>query len=201
MKAGLVGAAKCHVLLDPSIPYVGVDGGVQTLVDQHISPMFVVGDFDSIKNTKLIETFNHIRLPMRKDDTDTQVAIEYLIEKGYNDIVLYGVTGGRLDHFMAIICLLQKFRQYKLSVIDEQNKIYLLKSGTHIIKKEMYKYISFFACQEVCISIQGCQYALNEYVLTSDNPLCVSNEIKEEQCTITISSDVIVVQSNNGRGT
>lgn len=200
MKAGLVGAAKCSILLDPSIPYIGVDGGLQTLLDQQITPMFVVGDFDSIENIKLLETFKHIRLPMRKDDTDTQVAIEYLIEKGYNDIVLYGVTGGRLDHFMVIICLLQKFRQYKLSVFDEQNKIYLLKSGTHRIKKEGYQYVSFFACQELLISIEGCQYELNEYRLTSNNPLCVSNEIKNEYCSITISNDVIVVQSNNGRG-
>ena len=36
--------------------------------------------------------------------TDTHAAIEYAISKGYDEIELYGVTGGRLDHFFAVMC-------------------------------------------------------------------------------------------------
>ena len=30
------------------------------------------------------------------------------LSKGYDEIELYGVTGGRLDHFFAVMCLLRK---------------------------------------------------------------------------------------------
>lgn len=200
MKAGLVGASGEDILLDKQLDYIGVDGGVEILLKQGIMPKMVVGDFDSLTDKSLIEKIEHIRLPMRKDDTDTAVAIEYLIEKGYNEIMLYGVTGGRLDHFMAVLCLLKKYRDFHLTIMDTQNKIYLLKSGIHKIKKEKYQYLSFFAVDKTTITIEGCQYPLKEYELSQSDPLCVSNEIIGEECKIKISDDIFVIQSNNKGG-
>lgn len=139
MKAGLVGAADTSITLDSNLKYIGVDGGVETLLAQNIMPMVVVGDYDSLVNKECLKKIEHIQLPRQKDDTDTAIAIEYLLSNGYNDIVLYGVTGGRLDHFLAVLCLLKKYRDYKLTVIDEQNKIYLLKAGKHFIHKNEYQ--------------------------------------------------------------
>ena len=200
MKAGLVGAGLCDVLLDKSIDYIGVDGGIETLFAQGITPKVVVGDFDSLTNTNWLEDLEQIRLPMHKDDTDTAIAIEYLIKNGYNDITLYGVTGGRLDHFMAVLCLLKKYRDHHLTIVDSQNKIYLLTKGTYQIKKENYQYISFFAVSQSIMTIKGCEYPLVDYLLDQRDPLCVSNEICDNECTITTSADLIVIQSNNKGG-
>ncbi len=200
MKAGLVGAADTSITLDSNLKYIGVDGGVETLLAQNIMPMVVVGDYDSLVNKECLKKIEHIQLPRQKDDTDTAIAIEYLLSNGYNDIVLYGVTGGRLDHFLAVLCLLKKYRDYKLTVIDEQNKIYLLKAGKHFIHKNEYRYLSFFTDQDTIISIKGCVYPLNQYLLKNNDPLCVSNEICEDICEIEINQDVIVVQSNNKGG-
>ena len=129
MKAGLVGAAPTRMTLDPNLPYIGVDGGVETLLSQGIMPMVVVGDYDSLKDKDCLKKIRNIQLPQQKDDTDTAIAIEYLLSNGYNDIVLYGVTGGRIDHFLAVLCMLKKYRDHSLTVLDEQNKIYILKAG------------------------------------------------------------------------
>lgn len=200
MKAGLVGAAPTQIQFDPDLPYIGVDGGVETLLAQKIMPMVVVGDYDSLKDKECLKKIKNIQLPQQKDDTDTAIAIEYLLSNGYNDIILYGVTGGRIDHFMAVLCMLKKYRDYSLTIMDEQNKIYLLKTGTHCIHKNEYHYVSFFADQETYITIKGCLYPLDRYLLKNNDPLCVSNEICGETCEIEITRDVIVIQSNNKGG-
>lgn len=200
MKAGLVGAAPTRMTLDPNLPYIGVDGGVETLLSQGIMPMVVVGDYDSLKDKDCLKKIRNIQLPQQKDDTDTAIAIEYLLSNGYNDIVLYGVTGGRIDHFLAVLCMLKKYRDHSLTVLDEQNKIYILKAGKHCIHKNEYRYLSFFTDQDTYITIKGCVYPLDQYLLKNNDPLCVSNEICDETCEIEITSDVIVVQSNNKGG-
>lgn len=96
--------------------------------------------------------------------------------------------------------LIKKYRDYRLTIINDQNKIYLLKAGTHHIHRDQYQYISFFAVSQTVITIEGCQYPLNEYLLKQDDPLCVSNEMINDQCTILISDDVLVIQSNNKGG-
>ncbi len=75
------------------------------------------------------------------------------------------MTGGRLDHFFAIIALLKRYRDYELTIYDKQNKIYLLRPGKHMINKDNYKYLSFFAVNQSVLSIEGCFYPLNEYLL------------------------------------
>ena len=199
-KAAIVGASECHVELDPNLDYIGVDGGNEILFKQHIKPMLSVGDFDSLTNAQILKEIKKISLPTHKDDTDSAIAIEYLIEKGYNDITLYGVTGGRLDHFLAVCTLLSKYRDAKLTIIDEQNKMYLLKEGVHKIQKEDYQYISFFALTKANLTIEGCAYPLDHYDLMYNDPLCVSNEILLKECTITTSNDIYVIQSRNKKG-
>lgn len=83
------------------------------------------GDFDSLQNRQTLENLNIQILPERKDVTDTHAAIDYLLSKGYDEIEIYGATGGRLDHFFAVMCLLEKYQDIKLKVIDQQNCIQL----------------------------------------------------------------------------
>ena len=197
MKIGIVGAGQLDIDLDPSMDYIGVDGGLESLLNQNIEPKIIVGDFDSLNNQDLIKTYKNIKLPTVKDDTDLAKAIEYAIACRYNDIELYGVTGGRLDHFMAVICLLKKYSHHHITIYDAYNKIYLLNAGTHQILKQNYQYLSFFALKPVTISIIGCQYPLDHYLLDIDDPLCVSNEIINDIGMIEVNEDIIVIQSNN----
>lgn len=47
-----------------------------------------------------------IRLRPEKDDSDTQSAMNYAIRTGAKKIVIFGVTGNRVDHLMANFGLL-----------------------------------------------------------------------------------------------
>ncbi len=195
MQIGICGASKFSSTLDKKIPYIAVDGGFDTALEQGIIPVYVVGDFDSIKNRESISDFQTKILPCRKDITDTEYAITYAIEQGYDEIYLYGVTGGRLDHFMAIICLLQKYQQCKLYIVDDQNIIQLLDNKKQIVDCLGYTYFSLFALEDTCISIESAKYPLVNYILSSSDPLCVSNEPVNNQCIITNDKPILFVLS------
>lgn len=195
MKIGICSALAEE--LDSSLDYIGVDRGIEILVNQGIKPIYAIGDFDSIKNKDLLVQLEIERLPTRKDITDSHAAIDYAISKGYDEIDVYGVTGGRLDHFLSAMCLLEKYRNVKIRIINKQNVIELLKPGKHKIDQDDYKYFSLFALDNSYIDIEHAQYPLNNYYLRREDPLCVSNQTIDNYSYIRNSRAVILVRSND----
>lgn len=199
MKIALCATHLEKMILPQDREYIGVDHGVEELLKQGITPKFAIGDFDSLQNKKSLEDLNIQILPERKDVTDTHAAIEYTISKGYDEIELYGVTGGRLDHFFAVMCLLEKYQDVSIKVIDQQNCIQLLKPGIHHIYNQEYYYFSLFALNESILSISQAEYTLDHYLLKRDDPLCVSNEVKGEYTIIENNENIILVQSRDAQ--
>jgi len=95
------------------------------------------------------------------------------------------------------MCLLEKYQDIKLKVIDQQNCIQLLKPGKHYIYNQGYYYFSLFALNESIISIDQAEYTLDRYLLKREDPLCVSNEVKGEYAIIENSGNIILVQSRD----
>ena len=197
MKIALCATHLEKMVLPQDRDYIGVDHGVEELLKQGITPKFAIGDFDSLQNRQTLENLNIQILPERKDVTDTHAAIDYLLSKGYDEIEIYGATGGRLDHFFAVMCLLEKYQDVKLKVIDQQNCIQLLKPGVHQIENKGYYYFSLFALNESILSIKQAEYTLDHYLLKRDDPLCVSNEVKGEYAIIENSGNILLIQSRD----
>lgn len=180
---------------DRQIDYIAVDQGLKHLLDLDIKPILVIGDLDSLEDKSLIHEFQIQRYSSIKDDTDTALALKVAIEKGYDTIDLYGVTHKRLDHFMAVLCLLQKYKDISITIYDEYNKIFLLHKGIHHIFKNGYKYFSLFAYKETYVTLKECHYPLDNYLLKKDDPLCVSNQMNEDYATIDVDQDILFIQS------
>ena len=69
-----------------------------------IEPHLIVGDFDSHENPHLnVET---IVLPCEKDDTDTVYAVKEAVKRGFDNFLLLGAAGGRLDHTLGNLSIL-----------------------------------------------------------------------------------------------
>lgn len=105
---------------------IAADSGANTAVEFGINPSVVIGDLDSI--TKTVKDLLHrngaqflgmpttlLSLPeghtkalnaSEKDQTDTELAIDYAVKNGANEIlILGGITGDRFDHSIANIFL------------------------------------------------------------------------------------------------
>lgn len=197
MKIGICAAAPLTGPLDTTLSYIGVDRGVETLLENGITPMFAIGDFDSLKDISVLNNLKTEQLPTKKDITDTQFAIEYAIKLGYQQIDVYGVTGGRMDHFIAVLCLLVKYRDMAIRIIDSQNCIRILRPGEHKILASNYTYFSLFAITDSYIDIYSCQYPLLNYHLKQGDPLCISNQVLRHYSIVKNTKDIICIESKD----
>ena len=182
---------------------IGVDKGVSFLYKYHITPDYIVGDFDSLSEEIISYFRKETNVPIRefnpvKDYSDTEIAVRLAIEKECTSIKLLGATGTRLDHVMANIQVLKIPHEKGIyaEILDPNNKIYMIEKKKEIKKDNMYgKYFSVFPFGG-CInhfSIEGAAYPLKDHTLTPYNSLCVSNQAKEEKVTITFPKGIVIV--------
>ncbi|MGM9971994.1 MAG: thiamine diphosphokinase [Anaeroplasmataceae bacterium] len=172
---------------------IGVDKGVKLLLNNNIRCDAAIGDFDSydVTNQKID---NIIKLNPIKDETDTAYAIKKAYEIS-NDITIFGgITGSRIEHFLANLCL---FKEYdNLKIIDDNSIIYKITSDS-IINKDEYKYISLFALEDSILSLKGFKYNLDDYNLDLYNPLCISNEVETRGFVSIKKGSILVIKSKN----
>ena len=119
-----------------------------------LTPDFIVGDFDSISDVKLIDLYDRSgdtniepcetagkrgavrieRFPRDKDFTDTELALdaafrEASLQNAIPFITLIGGGGGRLDHLLAICDSFCSPQHADVWLLPNE-AVYLLKSGT-----------------------------------------------------------------------
>lgn len=178
--------------------YIGIDAGAMYCLKHQIPMTCAIGDFDSIDEIQLqnLKTCCEvIQLPVMKDQVDSEYALNYAHQQGYDKISIYGVIGGRQDHFIAMIQLLKK-STFPFTIWDEQNTIYCLEKGRYRLKKKR-KYLSFFACEPLTISISGVKYPLHNRKITENDIYLVSNEILEKEATLEVDGKVLVLECDN----
>ena len=181
--------------------YIGVDKGALTLARNGKRMLLAIGDFDSVEESDLayIKEYSDtlIQLNPIKDDTDSEAAVMYAIQKGYQKIHLYGGLGGRLDHAMINLRLVSRFPE-TVYLHDQNNFIYSLAEGVHSIDKRDYTYISFFTEDKATISLEGLKYPLDKQQLTNKDTYTTSNEILEDRGIVTVhAGKVTVIQSKD----
>lgn len=87
---------------------IAADSGYDAAIRAGLSPDVVIGDMDSISKDAMSRgaiTGEIIQWPRDKDHSDTELALRYAKERGIDDIVLIGGSGGRMDHLYAVQAL------------------------------------------------------------------------------------------------
>lgn len=150
----------------------------------------LIGDIDSAKNISSAKSV--IYLNEEKDDTDTKAAIDKAIELGFNDIILTNALGGRVDHLLANILLLEYCyaKNIKLKIVSLNNEIMFQNGGQNIYNAENYKYFSIIPLDSVLkgVNLTGVSYKLDNVDLYRENIISISNEQIDEFITLNIKS-------------
>ena len=152
------------------------DGGVQNALRAGFAPDYYIGDGDS--GGVPPEGVPAVRLPVRKDLTDLQAAWEQAFALGFRRIILTGCTGGRQDHFLAAVQLLEEiFRRGCAGVIlDPDNEISFLPPGERRLEPGAFRFFSLLpADAEATVSVSGAEYDADRAVLRRGDSLGVSN--------------------------
>ena len=154
------------------------DSGLKHLENLQVQPSLIVGDFDSHENPHLaVET---IVLPCEKDDTDTVFAVKEAINRGYNEFLLIGVIGARLDHTLGNVSILLYLDSLgkKGTIIDDYSEMEIVSSEPVYID-DSFAYFSLLNISGIAkgITIENAKYPLNNAEITCEYQYGVSNEV------------------------
>lgn len=164
--------------LRPNDFFVFCDSGLKHMEALGVSPSLIVGDFDSHDDPHMdVET---IVLPCEKDDTDTVYAVKEAVKRGFDDFLLIGVVGARLDHTLgnvSILLYLHGLRK-KASIIDDYSEMEIVGQKPVLISDE-YAFFSLLNISSVArgITITGAKYPLTDGEITCEYQYGVSNEV------------------------
>jgi len=99
---------------------VAADSGLVLCEDAGLVPDWILGDMDSLvceanqvgrDELARLEKYppeRVLRFPVDKDFTDTELSLNFLSEKGCDEIWIVGGGGGRLDHLFAIRSIFER---------------------------------------------------------------------------------------------
>lgn len=178
--------------------YIGVDAGALRILDASLPLTMAVGDFDSMNESdyKRIENICPIeKHPIMKDETDSELAARMCFAQGYDEVILYGGLGGRIDHTLLNIRLLSaKFP--KLILQDELQRVSLLQVGKYVLD-DSYKNISFLPMVQTEISLTGFLYPLNHRIVEITDTYTTSNSLVEKEGIVEIhKGEMLCLQTN-----
>ncbi len=204
-KCVIFGAVSCN-LLPPSINegdlVIAADAGYLNCKALGIVPHIVVGDFDSLE--QIPEGVKIIRHPVKKDDTDTMLALKIGISQGYTNFRLYGCAGGRLDHTFANLQLLSYAanRSVNAVMLDTDCAITVIKNNKITFSKDNEGNISVFAFNGTVNGVyeKNLLYQLENAEISPDFPIGVSNEFTGKEASVKVNDGELLIIWNNKFG-
>ena len=163
------------------------DSGLKHLESLQVNSGLIVGDFDSHDNPHLgVET---IVLPCEKDDTDTVFAVKEAIKRGFDDFLLIGVVGARLDHTLGNVSSLLYLDSLgkKGYIIDDYSEMEIVSNKPAYIENSF----SFFSLLNISgtakrVTIKNAKYPLNDGEISCEYQYGISNEVVGEIAEISI---------------
>ncbi len=157
------------------------DCGLRHVDGLGAEPDLIVGDFDSYSNPEFdTET---IVLPCEKDDTDTVFAVKEALRRGFEDFLLIGVVGERLDHTLGnVSILLMLDSEGKVgTIIDDYSEMEIVSDRCEMpcVIDDSYVYFSLINISGTArgVTIRGAKYPLENAEITCEYQYGVSNEV------------------------
>ncbi len=165
------------------------DGGLRHGKELGIFPNLIVGDFDSYDKPET-ET-ETIVLPCEKDDTDTVFAVKEALDRGFDEFLLVGATGDRMDHTIANLSLLLMLDSLKkpAKIVDDYSEMEIVSHSPAYVE-DKFSYFSLLNISGTTkgVTIENAKYPLDRAEIKCDYQYGISNEvIKGKRARISVA--------------
>lgn len=180
---------------------IAADGGTHHCLSLSITPDVVIGDLDSLSADDIkglqIASVEIIRYPAKKDQTDLELALKLAIDRGADEIVVFGAMGGRWDMSIANILLLaeQNLSGATIRIIDGRHEIMLLQAGKEITfhgKKGDILSLIPLGRDALGITLSGLEYPLKNDVLRFGSSRGISNVLIRNSATVFLKQGLLL---------
>lgn len=158
--------------------FIYCDSGLLHMEKLGVAPNLIVGDFDSHEKPNLsVET---IVLPREKDDTDTFFAAKEAVKRGFDEFILIGTVGGRLDHTLGNVSVLLYLFSLgkKAKMIDDYSEMQIVADKTVFVDSS-YSYFSLLNItgEAEGITEKNAKFPLENAKITCEYQYGISNEV------------------------
>ena len=173
-----------------------VDAGFAHLEAVGCVPDMAIGDFDSLgyrpKCRRVIE------LPVEKDKSDLEVAMDRAKTRRYDEAVIYGALGGRLDHTMANLQMCARFAECGMGVtfVSEDCAVRIV-AGPDVYELPAIETgtVSVFAATDKAHGVieRGMKYSIDDETLSNRTTRGLSNELQGVEAAVAVEEGTLFV--------
>lgn len=178
---------------------MAADGGARHALAVGVTPHIVIGDLDSIEpgaRSKLEQAgAQFVVYPAHKDCTDLELALRYALDRGATDLTLLGALGGRWDHSLAniLVLTLPQLDRIAARIVERNLSISVIRDRAAIAGR-VGDTLSLLALQGDAqgVTIEGCEYPLNDAVLPLGASLGISNVFVEPIVSVRVTAGCVL---------
>ncbi len=180
---------------------VAADGGANHCHRLNITPDVLLGDLDSIRPNVLAhyktEDIEIRKYPTRKDATDLELALELVLTKGAQSVLLLGALGGRWDMSLANITLAarKKYTAMQISLLAHDCCIHILHSGKPFTVKGIPgQTVSFTPLNGDVyeLTLTGFEYPLEKNTIPFGSTLGISNVLSANSGSVSFKRGTLL---------
>jgi len=185
---------------------VGVDQGTKMLIDNGLTPDYIVGDFDSfLVGSNLAEKSKIIRLPKEKSESDLECALKLFLNFSSDknkpiqcSIIIINNMLGRLDHILTSLHLLEQGAN--ICIWSAMQQIYFVSSKfeAELSLGTTLSLVPVTAKVKVCTS--GLKYHLDNEYLYRKKTRGLSNISVSRLIKISVKNGCLFVIINSKKG-
>ena len=167
---------------------IAVDSGVEHLFKLSLDPTTLIGDLDSISKKSLDELKKSgvkiLAFNSKKDQTDFELALNYLEEAEKSKVYIIGGESGEIDHLISIFLLIpsRSFFQNIIWLYGDKRIIFRQKLELNI--KKLTKFSIIPLSDLTNLSIDGAEWNLDKKDIQFGETLTLRNITNEEQLNI-----------------
>ena len=167
---------------------IAVDSGVEHLFKLSLDPTTLIGDLDSISKKSLnklkksgvkILAFNS-----KKDQTDFELALNYLEEAEKSKVYIIGGESGEIDHLISIFLLIPSISYFENIIWLYGDKRIIFQQKIELNIKKLTKFSIIPLSDLTNLSIDGAEWNLDNENIQFGETLTLRNITNEEQLNI-----------------
>ena len=185
------------------VQIIAADRGLAFCLENGIVPDGVVGDFDSADRSlldqldeaggTLVRTFQP-----EKDWTDTELAVDLAMELGWEEAVLLGGSGTRLDHVLGNLQVMELAlrKGMRLILADSHNWMWMSDRGFTLSRDaQRGRYVSLIPWGGPVegLTLRGFHYETDSIRLVTGASRGISNEIDADTASVRFDSGTLLV--------
>ncbi len=167
---------------------IAVDSGIEHLLKLSLDPNTLIGDLDSISKKSLDEVKKNgvkiLSFNSNKDQTDFELALNYLEEAEKSKVYIIGGESGEIDHLISIFLLIpsKSFFENIIWLYGDKRIIFRQKLELNIHKLTKFSIIPLSDLTN--LSIDGAEWNLDNKDIQFGKTLTLRNITNEDQLNI-----------------